>query len=107
MAQIMVTPNSVRDTGRRIKSSNNQAVQCLDQIAGSIARLRGSGAAGWESDAAQEFFRKFDELRNRINNHRNIIDQYSNHLDKAAADYEKSDEYAQREAERINVRRNN
>jgi len=105
MAQIQVTSAQLRDTGRRISSQNNQANGYLDQIAASIARLRNSGASGWDSPAAQAFFAKFDELKGRINRHRGVIDQYSRHLDTAAADYERTDAGVGREASTINVRR--
>jgi len=103
MANILVTPQNVRDTGRRIKGHNNQANSYLDQITESIGRLRANGGDGWESDAATAFFLKFDELRARIERHRVVIDAYGNHLDKAAADYEQSDDYAKAQSEPINV----
>jgi len=105
MAEIRVTSSQLRDTGRRISSQNNQANSYLDQIADSINRLRNSGSGGWDSPGAQAFFAKFDELRGRINRHRNVIDQYSRHLDTAAGEYERSDAHAEREASTINVRR--
>jgi len=105
MAQIQVTSAQLRDTARRISSQNNQANGYLDQIATSIARLRSSGGAGWESPAAQAFFAKFEELRGRINRHRGVIDQYSRHLDTAASDYERTDAGVGRDANTINVRR--
>jgi len=103
MARIIVTPQNVRDTGRRIRTHNNQANSYLDQITESIQRLRAAGGDGWESDAAMAFFAKFDELRARIERHRVVIDAYANHLDKAAQEYENSDEYAKSQSEPISV----
>jgi len=101
MAEIKVQPSNVRDTGRRIKTHNNNANTYLDQIAASLARLRSTGQ--WESDAATAFFAKFDRLKAAIDGHRGVIDKYSEHLDKAATDYEKSDQYAHNEAQTIQL----
>jgi len=103
MAQIKVTPNQVRDTSRRIKNNNGQSNSYLDQIAKSIERLRGCGCNGWESDAAREFFMRFDKLKAAIERHKPVIDQYGNYLEKAASDYESSDTRVEQQAVSIGL----
>jgi len=103
MAQIKVTPDSVIAVGGEIKRHNETTNSVLDTITTSINRLR--GCDGWDSDAANAFFQKYDQLRERINRHRPIINHYGDHLNKAATDYRASDDYAKSQASSINISR--
>jgi WXG100 family type VII secretion target len=103
MAEIKMTAAQIRNTSQQMRANNDEANTVLDQITRSLAVLRKSQA--WQSDAAVRFFAKYDELRDRIERHKPIINRYSDHLNRAVEDYQSTDRQVGQNADAINVKR--
>ena len=95
MATIKVTSSVLREKAGTLKSCSTSIASFTEEMKSEINRLKST----WEGAVAETTVRKFNELSKNFQEKHDVINQYANFLEEAAAEWDKVDQANKQAAE--------